>query len=248
MKVLLVDDHPLILAAMKAMLESLADDVVVLTVESARETHDLLAVDRSVDLVLLDLTLGDADGFSTLAQLREQHPDLSVVIFSATDHLADVVRAIDLGAMGFVPKRSSTAELHAALTLVMAGSVYIPPALLGLIQLPGAATGWAAPVPPPPGPDGASEPQALSTPAAAPRPPPAHAGLGLTPRQTDTLQLLLKGLSNKLIARELNLSVETVKDHVAAVLRALGVTSRTQAVLAVSRLQQQAAQHHAGPR
>ena len=64
--------------------------------------------------------------------------------------------------------------------------------------------------------------------------------LGLTPRQTDVLALLLQGKPNKLIARELNLSVETVKDHVAAVLRALGVSSRTQAVLAVSQMTQQA--------
>ncbi len=65
--------------------------------------------------------------------------------------------------------------------------------------------------------------------------------MGLTPRQSDVLALLLQGKPNKLIARELNVSVETVKDHVAAVLRALGVNSRTQAVLAVSQMQQQAA-------
>ena len=74
------------------------------------------------------------------------------------------------------------------------------------------------------------------------------ASLGLTPRQTDVLQALLKGLPNKLIARELNLSVDTVKDHVAAVLRGLGVSSRTQAVLVVGQLAQHAAQQAAAPR
>ncbi len=228
MKVLLVDDHPLILQALQTVIQTLGDDVTVVGVDSAADAHAALAADQGFDLVLLDLNLGSDDGFTVLAEMRRDYPDLPVVVVSATERSADVIRAIDMGAMGFVPKRSSNRDLFDALAMVMAGAVYIPPSMLGLFQ------------------PGAAEPDTVPSvmrpdPPAGPAPPPAGAGLAglaLTPRQTDVLALLLKGLPNKLIARELNVSVETVKDHVAAVLRALNVSSRTQAVLAVSRLTQ----------
>jgi DNA-binding NarL/FixJ family response regulator len=136
--------------------------------------------------------------------------------------------------MGFVPKRSSNAELFDALRMVMSGGIFVPSMALGSItpesieqrrndpdaQAAVSGVGVAA----------AGSGHQTQTPLAR---------LGLTPRQTDVLALLLKGQPNKLIARELKLSVETVKDHVAAVLRALNVNSRTQAVLAVGQMQQQ---------
>jgi DNA-binding NarL/FixJ family response regulator len=162
-----------------------------------------------------------------------------VVVISASERASDVIRAIDLGAMGFVPKRSSHAELHEALGMVMSGSMYVPPAMLGLEFV--RDRGGADTVP---GvmrhesPNGGHAPLGH---AAHPEPHqklPSIEDIGLTPRQTEVLTLLLQGLPNKLIARQLNLSVETVKDHVAAVLRALNVSSRTQAVLAVSQMTQ----------
>ncbi len=129
--------------------------------------------------------------------------------------------------MGFVPKRASNEMLTEALMLVMSGGIYVPPMTMGEVEAasdPGRDSGgphtW------PPGMDTLR---------------PALANFKLTPRQTDVLGLLLRGQSNRLIARELDLSVETVKDHVAAVLRALGVNSRTQAVLAVSQMSSQGA-------
>ena len=294
MRVLLVDDHPLVLAALRHIILGLDASIQVLTVENPHDTFALLAVDAEVDLLLLDLNLGQAvDGFAVLADLREYHPALPVVVVSATERLSDMVRVIDMGAMGFVSKCSSTRELSEALALVLSGGVYIPPALLGLARTPGVNLAAAAAAA-----DAAASQRAqrwlagqgahngASSAVVAPvvangvpdvvpavltphdpavlRPMPAvrepavsaaagawagaaagatvdragMAGLGLTPRQSDVLTLLLKGLPNKLIARELNVSVETVKDHVAAVLRALGVGSRTQAVLVVSRLSQ----------
>jgi DNA-binding NarL/FixJ family response regulator len=237
MKVLLVDDHPLILAALQAVIQGLGDDVTVMGVDSAAAARDALRRDSSYDLVLLDLALGDADGFDVLAEFRATYPGIPVVVVSASDRSSDVIRAIDLGAMGFVPKRSSNQELFEALRMVMSGGLYVPPGMLGL----------SFHAPPPPGAD--TVPAVMRrVPADAPlgeaaKPEPHQRvptleGIGLTPRQTEVLQLLLKGLPNKLIARELNLSVETVKDHVAAVLRALGVSTRTQAVLAVSQMTQ----------
>lgn len=231
MKVLLVDDHPLILTALQAVIQGLGDDVTVFGVASAEEARQALRQDAGFDLALLDLSLGDTDGFDVLAEMRANYPALPVVVVSATERTSDVIRAIDMGAMGFVPKRASNRDLFDALRMVMSGGVYIPPMMLGL------------PAPPP---GGDTVPAVMRRVPEAPLPAApepqqtlrSFESLGLTPRQADVLALLLQGLPNKLIARELSLSVETVKDHVAAVLRALGVNSRTQAVLAVSQMTQ----------
>ena len=125
---------------------------------------------------------------------------------SGSDDTEDALRALGAGAMGYVPERSDLPTLVQALQLVLAGGTYVP----------------------------ALKPRADDAPAAptaAPSAAPEWAELPLTPRQKHVLHLLTQGLSNKLIARELGVSVDTVKDHVAAVFKALGVSSRTQAVL-----------------
>ncbi len=250
MKVLLVDDHPLILQALQAVISTIGDDVTVVGMENADAARAALAEEADFDLVLLDLNLGDVDGFEVLAQMRHDHPKLPVVVVSATDNSADVMRVIDMGAMGFVPKRSSNRELFEALAMVMNGAVYVPPAMLGLLHRrpadpaqdtePAVMRNAAAPTHPLPGAGTLAAPRGVPAAGWAGHAA-AEAGqaiAGLTPRQTEVLALLLKGLPNKLIARELNVSTETVKDHVAAVLRALNVNSRTQAVLAVSAMTQ----------
>ncbi|MFY9513705.1 MAG: response regulator transcription factor, partial [Rubrivivax sp.] len=237
MKVLLVDDHPLILSALQAVIRGLGDDVTVVGVGSAAAARQTLAADPDFDLVLLDLALGDADGFDVLAEFRSTYPAVPVVVVSASDRASDVIQAIDLGAMGFVPKRSSNAELSEALRMVMSGSLYVPPNMLGL-TLRNAAPLEGDTVPSVMRPDTGPVPLGDKARPEPHQQVPSLADIGLTPRQNEVLALLLQGLPNKLIARELNLSVETVKDHVAAVLRALGVSSRTQAVLAVSQMTQ----------
>lgn len=277
MKVLLVDDHPLVLSALQQVIQRVGSGTTVLGVDSASAAREALLKDSDFDLVLLDLGLDDADGFDVLVEFRAAYPAVPVVVVSASDRASDVIRAIDSGAMGFVPKRSSHGELHEALSMVMNGAMYVPPSMLGLdfsraVRMgdarPGGARAGAAaggsfdartdayadapanvhadahPHTHAPHPDGQAGGDLTGAPlGAAARPEPHQkvptlADVGLTPRQTEVLSLLLQGLPNKLIARQLNLSVETVKDHVAAVLRALGVSSRTQAVLAVSQMTQ----------
>ena len=230
MKVLLIDDHPLILTALQGVIQGIGSHVSVVGVAGARATREALAADPGFDLVLLDLRLGDADGFELLVELRNGWPAIPVVVVSASDHSADVIRAIDLGAMGFVPKRASNETLTEALQVVMSGGIYVPPMTMGGDIGADAGRGAMPPIAAhgQPGGLGSMRPNALAC-------------VKLTPRQLDVLGLLLRGQSNKLIARELNLSVETVKDHVAAVLRALNVNSRTQAVLAVSQMSGQGA-------
>jgi DNA-binding NarL/FixJ family response regulator len=219
MKVLLIDDHPLILAALENVIQGLGRDVDVVTASSAKEAREKLASSVAFDLVLLDLHLGDANGFDVLAEFRANYPALPVVVISASDRSSDVIRAIDMGAMGFVPKRSSNETLFEALHMVMSGGIYVPAMSLGVS-------------------DRAQKRAAESALAGVDSvvSQPNLEALRLTPRQTDVLALMLQGQPNKMIARELKLSVETVKDHVAAVLRALNVSSRTQAVLAVSQI------------
>ena len=131
MKVLLIDDHPLILSALQNVIQGMGSDVGVVGVAGARAAREALAADDSFDLVLLDLRLGDADGFDVLVELRNGWPAIPVVVVSASDRSADVIRAIDLGAMGFVPKRASNETLTEALKVVMSGGIYVPPMTMG---------------------------------------------------------------------------------------------------------------------
>lgn len=246
MKVLLIDDHPLIVSAIRHVLGELDQTVEVEGVESGFEARILLRQRSDFDLILLDLHLGDIPGLDLLSELRMNHPAIPVVVISGSERASDVIQAIDGGAMGFVPKRASTKLLFEALHLVISGGIYVPP----MVEVTG---------------DGRGKPVADTGPLSAESltavieydihgpadglqravksvgeqtAPLSVEGLGLTNRQCEVLSLLLQGKANKVIARELGLSVETVKDHVAAVLRSLGVNSRTQAVLAVSQLQE----------
>src|SRR5829696_5819646 len=134
MKVLLIDDHPLILTALQNVIQGMGSDVSVVGVAGARAAREALGAAADFDLVLLDLRLGDADGFELLVELRNGWPQIPVVVVSASDRSADVIRAIDLGAMGFVPKRASNETLMEALKVVMSGGIYVPPMTMGDID------------------------------------------------------------------------------------------------------------------
>lgn len=220
MHLLLVDDHPLIHVALRALLADFDPPVQLHSALDAEGARTLLTQLRpSPDLLLLDLQLADAvpqsDGFALLDEMRARYPALPIVCLSGTNQMAEVIRAIDQGAMGFIPKHVDPEEFKAALALVVVGGIYVPP-----MRLDSAAPAPARP----------SEPR----PAAAL--PASLAALPITPRQHEVLQGLLLGKPNKLIASELSISADTVKDHVQAIFRALGVNSRTQAVLAVGQM------------
>lgn len=211
MNVLLIDDHPLFREGLALLLQPLRTDLVTQQAGSVEEGLDRLQTGPAADLVLIDLGLPGMNGLEGIALLRQRYPELPVVALSSADDRDTVLRAIDAGAMGFIPKSSTSAVLMAALQLILARGIYLPPvAFLG-------ASGVAA-----------------AAPAAPERVNPA--GLGLSPRQCDVLYLILQGKPAKLIERELGLSASTVKVHTSAVLRALNVTTRTQAVVAAGRL------------
>lgn len=234
MKVLVIDDHPLILSAFRALIERVEEGSELIGAERADEARELLATTPDFDLILMDLMLVDVNGFELLRELRRDHPSTPVMVVSASEKADDMMRVLEFGAMGYVPKRASNELLAEALRLVIAGGVYVPPmADLGMTEPTGPGLSVDSKTAVVEGLTDAPEPK----PRQADPPPTSFESLGLTARQRDVLMLLLEGKSNKAIAREMGLSVETIKDHVAAVLRCLGVHSRTQAVLAVAHLQ-----------
>jgi DNA-binding NarL/FixJ family response regulator len=215
MKILVVDDHPLVLEALKGVLHQLDAEVDVYGASSAETARTAVRAHADADLMLLDLGLPGADGFSLLEEFRNDYPTIPVVVLSGSESRENVTRALSLGAMGFIPKRYSNEVLIGALRLVLSGGLYVPPAVL---PLQGGETD-AKPAPAAPPPAGTIRPE----------------DLGLTPRQSEVLALVLQGLPNKLICRRLNLAEPTVKVHMQAVLRALDAQNRVQAVIQASR-------------
>ncbi|MEX2165027.1 MAG: response regulator transcription factor [Sulfuricaulis sp.] len=211
MKILVADDHELIREALRHVLKQLDEHVILLEAQNGAGVLHLVNEHVDLDLLLLDLNLPGTSRFATLAELRRKHATLPVVILSAQEDAATMRTALDLGAMGFIPKSANNAVMVSALRLVLSGGRYIPPELLN-----------AAP--------GSIEP---NTNLSAPKSP---ADLGLTERQLDVLALMVQGKSNKLICRELGLAEATVKIHVTAILRTLKVSSRAQAIVTVNRL------------
>ena len=219
MKILIVDDHALIRDAMQGVLKRLQRGVVVLEASDSQQAFAIIAGNPDINLILLDLTLPDRDGLLVLAELRDRYPTISVVVLSALQDRANVQKVLDFGAAGFIPKSARREVMLSALQLVFAGSVYIPPEIL-------APEGFAEATP---------SQQYESRPSES-RPIVSLADLKLSERQQDVLALMMQGNSNKVICRALNLAEPTVKNHVTAILRALKVSNRTAAVVAVNEL------------
>lgn len=214
MKILVIDDHALIRQAMHGVLKKLKRDAVVLEAQSSQQAMQILADEPGIGLILLDLTLPDRDGFSVLAELRELYPTVSIVVLSALQDPAYVMKALDLGALGYIPKSATPDVMVNALRLVFSGGIYIPPQILGHEELSHVAAKPSSGIP---------HPFSLEN-------------VGLTGRQLDVLALMMQGKSNKIICRTLNLAEPTVKNHVTAILKILKVSNRTEAVIAANQL------------
>lgn len=134
MKILLVDDHPLFIEGIRTVLQRLNDDVVIQAAGSCEEAIELTADDDDVDLLLLDLNLPGVSGLDGLLQLRPQLPATPIVLLSASEDRNKVLRAIELGAKGYIPKSSSPDIIITALQLVLSGGVYLPMAVLDTVN------------------------------------------------------------------------------------------------------------------
>jgi len=203
----IADDHPLFRGALRQTLEGMFQGVVISEAGSLEEVTAALDQLDDVDLVLLDLNMPGVRGFSGLMYLRAQHPGVPVVVVSATEDAGTVRRCMEFGAAGFVSKSLGLASIREALSAVIAGGVWTPPG----IDL---------------GTNGQDDTSALVKRLAT-----------LTPQQVRVLMMLSEGLLNKQIAYELDVSEATVKAHVSAILQKLDVDSRTQAVIAASKIE-----------
>lgn len=211
MKILVVDDYALVREGLRHALRALDEDVQVLEARDAEEALRLLASQPPPDLVLLDIGLPGMDGFLALDEMRRAHSAVPIVVLSASTDQRDIASALNMGAMGFIPKMAPREVMLRALRLVLAGGVYIPPQAIGMPDYTGG--GAAAPV---------ATPSSLEE-------------LGLTERQRQVLNLIAQGKPNKSIANELQISEPTVKAHVTEILRALKASSRAQAMVTARR-------------
>jgi DNA-binding NarL/FixJ family response regulator len=205
-RIVLADDHPLFRDALRLTLQDALGDVSFDEAGSLNEVVELLTSADDVDLVLLDLKMPGVQGFSGLALVRAQFPLIPVVVVSGTEDSSVIVRALSLGAAGFIPKSTPVPAMHTAVSAVLEGGEWIPEGI---------------------DPDATVDREADEI---------ARRMSTLTPQQMRVLMMLREGLLNKQIAYELSVSEATIKAHVSAILQKLKVESRTQAVIAASRL------------
>lgn len=202
----IVDDHPLFRDALNQSLQSAFKSLETVEAGSMEELTGLLSAGRSIDLILLDLSMPGVQAFSGLLYLRAQYPQIPVAIVSAIDDPGTIRRALDFGASGFVPKSQPVEQIRLAVEAVLAGEIWTPAG----VDLANAVN---------------TEDEELIGRLSK-----------LTPQQVRVLMMLGEGLLNKQIAYELEVSEATIKAHVSAILQKLGVDSRTQAVIAINRV------------
>jgi DNA-binding NarL/FixJ family response regulator len=206
-RLVIADDHPLFRGALREAVSGLFTDVDIAEAGSFDDVSKLLEHGGEVDLILLDLTMPGVRGFSGLMYLRAQYPSVPIVVVSANDDPSVIRRCMDFGASGFIPKTLGIEAIRGAIARIFEGGVWTPPD----IDLGASADTETADL--------------LGRLAS------------LTPQQVRVLMMLSEGLLNKQIAYELSVSEATVKAHVSAILQKLGVESRTQAVIAASKIE-----------
>lgn len=204
--IIIADDHPLFRGALREATGRLMSTATITEAGSFEDVTAALAKEGDPDLILLDLKMPGAQGFSGLMYLRAQHPGIPVVVVSANDDPSVIRRCIEFGASGFMPKTLEVEKMGEVLRIVLEGGTWTPPEIDMSVPIDRDTTELV---------------KRLAS---------------LTPQQVRVLMMLSEGLLNKQIAYELTVSEATVKAHVSAILQKLGVESRTQAVIAASRI------------
>ncbi len=207
MHILLVDDHTLFREGMRFLLQGLAEIIMITESDSSESALEFLnGQPDPLDFILLDLNMGTTNGIESLEQVRSVAPEVPIIVLSAEQDAIVIRQCIDAGAMGFISKTSSHAELLAAIQLILAGGIYLPrDVTLGH----------------------SSDRQSLK--------PESDILAGLSNRQREVLRYLLQGKPNKTISNEMNISLNTIKTHLSAIFRELGARNRTEAVYFAAR-------------
>ena len=206
--IIIADDHPLFRAALRQAVSQAVPDAEVAEVESIKALQAAVEKKPDADLVLLDLNMPGAHGFSGLVFMRGQYPGLPVVVVSGSEDLQVMRRSIDYGASGFIPKSAPLPEITDAIQAVLEGDMWLPDGVAEKLE----------------------QTQAENTDF-------SEKLASLTPQQFRVLGMLAEGMLNKQIAYDLDVSEATIKAHITAVFRKLGVRNRTQAVIAIQQME-----------
>lgn len=204
---LIADDHPLFRSAMRSALVTRFPDAAIEEVGDISALQQAIAEHSDIDLLLLDLHMPGAQGFSALIHIQAQHPEIPLMVVSASETEEVMCRAIDYGASGFLPKSSSVEQISRAVQQVLDGQRWLPENVKYQ-------------------PTSGSSEKTI-----------AEVVASLTPQQFRVANYLVQGLLNKQIAWELHVTEATIKAHITEIFRKLGVHSRTQAVLMLSQLE-----------
>lgn len=212
MQFLIADDHSIVTMALEMLLKDY--DGQDNTVFTANNKDDALALAQeygeTADLMILDLSMPGVEGTSLMEAIVAAQPTLKILVMSGLSDQQSIIKVLQMGAAGFIPKSLDAELLTSAIRFVLAGGVYIPVKLLTQAQKTGLLT-------------------------ATPEKSTQEGTVRLTDRQKDVLALLAKGAPIKRICKELDLSEGTVKTHVTAIYRAFGASNRTEALIAVRR-------------
>lgn len=211
MKILIADDHALFRDGLSMQLEKLQSDSVVFQAGSFSQALKILADEKKLDLIIVDLDMPDMDWEAGLAAIRQNSGGARYVIISASENPRNIRKSLEGGASGYIPKRTDPKILAGALQLVLDGGIYLPPSVLE----------------PNPTLSGSEKKSATIS---------VSGGKNLTPRQLQVLGFVAQGMSNKQIAYEIGVSEATVKLHINALLRSVGATNRTQALIMAQKM------------
>ena len=192
MKILIVDDHPIFLKGLSLVLEDGAREIELLVAENVTQALKQVSIESNIDIILTDLNMPGMDGSSLINMLQDKSVKTPVAVLSGTADVKEIRKALNSGAVGFIPKDYSGEQLFSAIDQILAGEYYLPREIG--FQLDEFVT--------------------------------YQKNFKLSDRQTEILQLINKGLSNKQIAHELNITEPTVKTHISKLFQNLGVYNR----------------------
>ena len=222
MKILLADDHALIRSGLRNELGELEAAVDFVEAWDADSLQQMLDQHTDIDVALVDLTMPGMDGARTIGALCQTHPTIPLIVLSGADPTIDAQAVLRAGAAGFIPKSAKSKVMIQAIRLVLAGGRYLPAQLMSLLEA------------------SSRDPSAIATPVLRSGERKEIASKRrldmLSQRQREVFELLAKGLSNKMIARQLNVTEGTVKSHVATIFDVLQVHNRVSAVAEARRL------------
>lgn len=207
MKVLIADDHALFRDGLSLQLEKINPDFIILQAANFNQALKFIETDNNISLVIMDLDMPDMNWQEALKELKSKAPQARFVVVSAGENSGTIRKSLELGVCGYIPKRSEPVILNKALQLILEGGTYLPPSVL----------------------------QPTSDTTVQDRQP-CGMTKTLTNRQNQVLGLVAQGLSNKQIAYQMGVSEATVKLHINALLRSVGATNRTQAVILAQKM------------